>query len=128
MKSIFCLLLSLSICTLSYVVYNKEPIEFVESKDQFLLSEKTDNVSVAMKDGKIVKCDRGALSNLILMMKEDGYILTTSSSKGKELDIVLTKEDETQRIVFNENGKFENFSKPYEKRYVLATYINERIY
>jgi hypothetical protein len=81
-----------------------------------------------MKDGKIVKCDRGALSNLILMMKEDGYKLTMSSSKGKELDIVLTKEDETQRIVFNENGKFENFSKPYEKRYVLTTYINERIY
>jgi len=128
MKNVFYLLLSLSICILSYGMYNAKPIEFIESNEQFLLSRSTDNVFVIVKDGKIVKCDRGALSNLVLAMKEDGYELTTSSSKGKELDLVLTKGDEIQRIVFNENGKFENFSNPYEKRYILTTYINERIY
>ena len=72
-----------------------------------------------------MKCDLVTYSNIVLMMIEDGYVITSEESSDEFIDVVLTQGDTSYRLYYEASEDFISLSNVYEKSYIPMTYINE---
>ena len=116
--------LLLGVAALLVYFYSSRERVIVDDK-QYLLTEFSSAPLAEVVDGRLVKCDRGALSNIVLNLVSSGFSLNILEQSDRVLDLSLSNGEDIFRIYWNGSGTVDVFSKPYEKDKEIVAYINE---
>lgn len=113
------------------LLYNTEKSFSMEVENNFSVTYLTNvtGVSVYQKGeyNNEMKCNLTTINNIIRNMISKGYYsIVKDNSEGYILDIILEKDDEYYRILYNRRTRdYMCLSNPNLKNYIPVTYINE---
>lgn len=125
MKPRFILINLIIILGIVGVLYVQKLIPVLKHNNaMYILSSVSDVNYYEPKTDNTMICDLQTYTNIILNMLKDDYEIYREFRKSDSMDFILVKDDNTVRIVYDNNGNCTSISSPYERSYVAFTYIN----
>lgn len=126
MKKIIINLISLSIIVMSLIVIkiDREVNLSLDSDSLYYLNEYSVGVINRVDSENSVNCNLSGVSNSILRLLDDGYIIKSEVYEVGYLDVILIKNEDVYRLHYASDGDFTSIAKPYKNSNIPITYIN----
>ena len=99
--------------------------EALPCEQMYLLPSYSSYKSVREISGNVCECDVATVSNIVLKMCQQGFLVERKECTSKYIDIILSKGEEKYRLYYTKEGILTSIAELYENSYKPMTYIIE---
>lgn len=116
--------LLLVLCTAVCMLFRENRVVWGGSTELHILSRQDDPGFYRQASPNVYYADMVTFSNIVSNMCEDGFVVEAVESSDEELDVILTKDEESYRLHYYSEQLMIVIGKCYEKSYIPYSYIN----